>query len=180
MVMFQSQFCVKITNCAAQFPCFHPRTPLEVFPTFVREVLSLYSRGIEARLSRRSKVALLSSSAVVWYSSGRVEPAASPLWWQQKVVLMRRDRRGNAESPRLSLYELVLKNKVNKTGDAEPRISISCLRRGDGARVREERAENGDGLDASGRVMALLGEAANCCFQLRWGQSSRQKIFPKS
>lgn len=51
------------------------------------------------------------------------------------------DGTGNGRISPVTLYGVFLKNKVNKTWTAEPRILISCLRlwgrRGDAARERE-------------------------------------------
>ena len=45
----------------------------------------------------------------------------------RKEVLMPRDGTGNDRISPMTLYGVFLKNKVNKTWDAEPQILISCL-----------------------------------------------------
>lgn len=89
-------------HCAAQFPWLHIPESSGDFPHFCPggAFFVFSSQGIESRLFRWSKVALLSSFAVVWYSSGHVEAVhSSASLVAAKVVLMSGDRRGNAASP---------------------------------------------------------------------------------
>lgn len=182
-------FSVKITNCDWQFPWLHIPEPLEMFPTSVQEGLSLYSsRGVKPRLLRRSKVPLLSSFAVVWYSSGHVEPVHSlaSLVAAAKVVLMLEDRIGNAESPQWLFMNSSWKTKS---------IRLSMLSHGYWLAVPgcetgeamwlgwgEERAELEVQMGTSWVRLAdwLCGGAARrgsrSCFRLRLGESPRQNL----
>lgn len=69
----------------------------------------------------------------------------------RKQVLMPRDGTGNDRISPMTLYGVFLKNKVNKTWNAEPQILISCLtmRRGEGGLMQEEgvRARHGQGSE---------------------------------
>lgn len=93
---------VKITNCAAQLLWLHVTESSGDFPHFCPggAFFVFSSHSIEPRLFRQSKVALLSSFAVVWYSSGHVEPAtAFASLVAAKIVLKSGDRIGNVDSP---------------------------------------------------------------------------------
>lgn len=87
-----------------------------------------------------------------------------------------RGKKRQHQIPWVTLYELFLKNKVNKTWDTKPWILITCLRlwggRGDAARVREAWVElevRGWYLNAFGHVMALMAmETVAFSFDSKW------------
>lgn len=89
-------------HCAAQFLWLHIPESFGDFPHCCPggALFVFSSLGTGPRLFRWSKVAPLSSFAVVWYSSGDLEAVhSSASLVAAKVVLMSGDRRSNTASP---------------------------------------------------------------------------------
>lgn len=172
MVIFKSWFCVKTTSWAVEFPELHIPKSSGDFSLLCPEVsfFVFLSHSVEPRLLRCSKGPVLSPFEVVWYSGGHVGPVHSTVCGGSRGSFNVGVEEQRRLSP-VSLYGLFLKNRVNKTQDAEPRILISCLG------LWGETGEAGWGRNgqnwtwewglagSSGRVRPLLGE--NCSVQLR-------------
>lgn len=142
--------------------CGCTQNPWRVLPLLSIGAFFVFSsHDIEPGLFCRSKVALLSSFAVVLYSSGtHPQPLVSG---GSKGSFNVRGKKRQCRNSWVTLYELFPTNIVNKTRNAQSWILITCLRlwgrRGDAS-------ENGGYLNVSGHVMAQRDEEAICCFQL--------------
>lgn len=111
---------------------------------------------------------------VFQWSCGRKELVRRSSLVAVKVVLMPGDGKGNNRISPVTLYGVFLKNKVNKTWDAELRILIICLhlwgRRGDavrGARERE-RERHGQGHEEREWVREERGVLWNTQTSVTW------------
>lgn len=107
-------------------------TATQVFSEYLKDLLLAFlSHHVELGLSCRCKVALLSHFTFIQYSSGHAGNLSSSATFLSlaatKEVLMSGDGTGSDRISPMTLYGVFLKNKVNKTWNAEPRVLIICL-----------------------------------------------------